>query len=112
MSKPLEQQIIERARTIISHEEHWCRGALGRDVHGGHVDPTGETALRKCAIGALMAAAAELMADKKQARAFADVAANRLGGVDVIIRTNDIDGHAAVLELFTGGILAMRARRL
>lgn len=28
MSKPLNIQIIEKARFLIEKEEHWCRGTL------------------------------------------------------------------------------------
>jgi hypothetical protein len=28
MSKPLNIQIVERARFLIEKEEHWCRGTL------------------------------------------------------------------------------------
>jgi len=100
MSKPLKRQILERARTFISHEEHWCRGALGRDAYSNRVDPTDATALRRCAFGALMAAAVELVADPKQARALADVVAQETCGANFLVHTNDMNGHAAALALF------------
>jgi hypothetical protein len=34
MSKPLKLQIVERARTLIADEQHWCRGHLAQDVNG------------------------------------------------------------------------------
>lgn len=100
MSKPLKRQILERARTLISDENHWCRGALGRDVYGNRVDPTDPTALRRCAFGALMAAAVELVADPKQARALAHAIAQETCGTNFLIHTNDVHGHAAALALF------------
>ena len=40
MSKSLNIQIIERARSLIEKEEHWCRGTLAVDARGNAVGPT------------------------------------------------------------------------
>ena len=34
MARPLQIQIVERARALIADEQHWCRGELARDVNG------------------------------------------------------------------------------
>ena len=39
MSKPLNIQIVERARSLIEKEEHWCRGTLAMDARGNAVCP-------------------------------------------------------------------------
>jgi hypothetical protein len=64
MSKPLKFQIIERAKEIIQDERHWCRGYLAMDVSGDSADPTSSDAVRRCALGALIAAAYQLTNDR------------------------------------------------
>jgi hypothetical protein len=100
VSKPLTRQILEHARNIIADENHWCRGCLARDAHGREVDPMNATAQRRCAYGALIAAAFEFVADIKRARDLADAAAREMRGPSTLINTNDIQGHTAVLMLF------------
>ena len=100
MSKPLTRPIIERARVLIADEKHWCRAALARDERGFQVDPTDAAALQRCAFGALVAAAFELVGDLKQAHNLADAVAREVCGPSSLIHTNDTEGHAAVLALF------------
>ena len=78
----------------------WCRAALARDEHGRQVDPTDPTARRRCAFGALTAAAFELVGDLKQAKRLADNLAKEIRGPSSLINTNDTGGHAAVLAVF------------
>ena len=63
MSKPLKVQVIEKARALIEDERHWCRGELARDMHALSVCPTDSRAERRCALGALIAAAYQLTND-------------------------------------------------
>jgi len=100
MSKPLTRQILDRARNLIADKDHWCRGSLAKDVRGRQVDPWDKTAVRRCAYGALIAAAFELVADVNQARDLADSIARKVHGSSWLITTNDIGGHRAVLALF------------
>lgn len=100
MSKPLTRQILERARDLIADKNRWCRGSLAKDVGGRQVDPWDSTAMRRCAYGALIAAAFELVADSKQARDLADAVAKEIHGSSWLITTNDIGGHGLVLALF------------
>ena len=104
MSKPLNRPIIERARALIADENHWCRGALARDDSGRQIDPTEAMARRRCAYGALVAAAYELVSDLSQAHDLADAAAREIRGSSSLINTNDTGGHAAVLALFDKAI--------
>jgi len=106
MSKPLTRPIIERARALIADENHWCRAALARDVRGWQVDPTDAKAHRRCAFGALIAAAFDLVADVKQAHNLADAVAREVSGPSSLINTNDTEGHAAVLALFDKALAA------
>ena len=106
MSKPITRHVIERARMLIAHENHWCRAALARDDRGFQVDPTDATARRRCAFGALIAAAFELVGDIKQAHNLADAVTREVRGTSSLINTNDTEGHAAVLALFDKALAA------
>jgi hypothetical protein len=106
MSKPLTRPIIERARSLIADEQHWCRAALARDERGRQVDPTDATARQRCAFGALIAAAFELVGDIKQAHDLAEAVAREIRCCSSLINTNDTEGHAAVLALFDKALVA------
>jgi hypothetical protein len=77
MSKPLTRPIIERARSLIADENHWCRAALARDEHGRQVDPTDTKVRQRCAFGALVAAAFEFVGNIWQAH---DLASHAISG--------------------------------
>jgi hypothetical protein len=106
MSKPITRPIIERARTLIEDENHWCRAALARDERGRQVDPTDMTAHQRCALGALVAAAFELVGDIKRAHDLANSVAREIRCTSSLINTNDTEGHAAVLALFDKALAA------
>ena len=106
MSTPLTRPIIERARALIADERHWCRGSLARDERGQQVDPTDVVARRRCAYGALIAAAFELVGDLNQAHKLADAVAKDIRGPSSLINTNDTLGHAAVLAIFDTALAA------
>ena len=91
MSKPITRHVIERARMLIADESQWCRGALARDERGRQVDPTDTTARRRCAFGALVAAAFELVGDTRQAHDLANVAARAIRCASSLINTNDTE---------------------
>ena len=63
MSRPFKLQIVERARALIADEQHWCRGHLAQDVNGVAVSPTSANAVKRCGLGAVIAAAYELTHD-------------------------------------------------
>jgi len=100
MTKPLSSTIIERARTLIADEQNWCRGVLARDERGEAVDPTDKSAVRRCAYGALVAAAFELVHDIAKAHDLAVITAREACCCSSLISINDHRGHAAVLALF------------
>ncbi len=106
MSKPINRHVIERARILIADESQWCRAALARDEGGRQVDPTDTTARQRCAFGALVAAAFELIGDIKQAHDLAVVAAREIRCTSSLINMNDTEGHAAVLALFDKALAA------
>jgi hypothetical protein len=67
MSRPLKLQIVEQARALIADESHWCRGELARDVNSMGVCPTSDSAMKRCGLGALIAAAYQLTSDYRGA---------------------------------------------
>jgi hypothetical protein len=100
MAKPLKFQIIERARELIQNEQHWCRGSLALDASGESADPTSSEAVRRCALGALVAAAYQLTSNRSRCYDLAIIALRPLCGSNTVVLTNDHLGHAAVLALF------------
>ena len=106
MARPLQIQIVERARALIADKQHWCRGELARDVNGEGVCPTSASALKRCALGAVIAAAHELTHNLDSANDFAFKALRPRYGTATLVRVNDMRGHAAVLALFDTVIAA------
>ena len=51
MARPLQIQIVERARALIADGQHWCRGDLARDTNGEEVSPTAASAVKRCGSG-------------------------------------------------------------
>jgi hypothetical protein len=106
VSKSLKLQIVEQARTLIEDERHWCRGVLARDQNGLSVCPTDDRVERRCALGALIAAAYQITSDHDQARDLALRAVRPHYGTATLVNINDFRGHAAVLALFDEVIAA------
>ena len=100
MSRPLKSQIVEGARALIEDERHWCHNELARDANGRSVDPTDQRAVRRCGLGALIAAAYQITNDHRQAHDLAVAALRPLHGSTTLVMINDIKGHLAVLALF------------
>ena len=100
MSKPLKVQIVEKARSLVEGKEHWCRGTLAMDAHGNPVCPTDPTAQRRCALGALIAAAHELTYNTRQAYDLALSVVRSCRATSTLVNINDVRGHAAVLAFF------------
>ena len=106
MARPLQMQIVEKARALIADELHWCRGELARDVNGEGVCPISTSAVKRCALGAVIAATHELTHDLDAAHDFAFKALRPNYGTATLVRVNDMRGHAAVLALFDEVIAA------
>jgi hypothetical protein len=100
MSRPLKLQIVERARALIEEERHWCRNELARDANGRSVGPTDPRAVRRCGLGALIAAAYQVTNDHRRTHDLAIAALRPLHGSTTLVKINDIRGHSAVLALF------------
>ena len=105
MSRPLKVQIVERARALIADEQHWCRRHLA-EVNGVTVSPTSGSAVKRCGLGALIAAAYQLTHDLDEAYKLGHEALRPRYGPATVIHVNDVRGHAAVLALFDEVIAA------
>jgi hypothetical protein len=106
MSRPLKLQIFERARALIADEQHWCRGHLAQDAGGVAVSPRSASAVKRCGLGAVIAAAYELTHDFDAAHDLAHNALPARYGPATLVHINDMRGHAAVLALFDEVIAA------
>ena len=108
MSRPLKLQIVEQARALIADDGHWCRGELARDINGEEVFPTAASAVKRCGLGAVIAAAYKLTNDLDTAHDLAFKVLRPIYGTATLVRVNDMRGHAAVLALFDEVIAAER----
>jgi hypothetical protein len=99
MAKPLQIQIVKKARSLITDQQRWCRGELARDVYGEGTCATSPSAVRWCALGAVIAAAYELTHDLKAAHDLALKALRPKYGTATLVGVNDMRGHADVLAL-------------
>ena len=109
MARSLKLQVVERARALIADQRHWCRGDLARDVNGVAVCPTAADAVKRCGLGAVMAATYDLTHDFNAAQDFAFRALRPCYGTTTLVQINDLRGHAAVLALFDEVIAAENA---
>ena len=100
MSRPLTFQIVEQARSLIADEQHWCRGQLAANTRGQVVLPTSAKAVRRCGLGAVIAAAFQLTQDYDAAYILAHNALRPYCGLSTLVHVNDERGHAAVIALF------------
>ena len=101
MPRPLKVQIVERARALIANEQHWCRRHLALEV-----SPTSAKAMKRCALGAVVAAAYQLTHDYDAAHQLGHEVLAPIYRAAILMRVNDTRGHAAVLALFDEVIAA------
>jgi hypothetical protein len=106
MSRRLKVQIVERARALIADEKHWCRRHFGEDANGLPVSPTSASATKRCALGAVIAAAYQFTNDADAAYRIGYQALRPQYGSATLIKVNDVRGHTAVLALFDEVIAA------
>ena len=107
MSRPLKVQIVERARELVADEQNWCQRHLAQDVNGASVSPTSTAAVKRCGLGAVIAAAYQLTHDFDAAHQLGHEALRPRYGAATLVHVNDMRGHAAVLALFDEVIAAM-----
>jgi hypothetical protein len=106
LSRPLKVQIVERARALIAEERHWCRRHLALDKNGVVVSPTSAKAVKRCALGAVIAAAYQLTHDYDAAHQLGHEVLAPIYRAATLMQVNDNRGHAAVLALFDEVIAA------
>jgi hypothetical protein len=106
LARPLKLHIVERARELIADEQHWCRHHFGEDANGFPVSPTSASASKRCALGAVIAAAYQLIHNHDVAYQIGYQALRPRYGSATVIHVNDTRDHAAVLALFDEVIAA------
>jgi hypothetical protein len=106
MARPLQIQIIQRAQALIEDQDRWCRNHIALDANGSAVFPINPAAVKRCALGALIAAAYELTRDHDAADKLAYDALRPYCGTSTLIHINDMRGHDEVLAVFEE-VLAM-----
>jgi hypothetical protein len=74
-------------------------GELAIDMNALSVRPTDSRAERRCALGALIAGAYEIINDFSRAHDLAISAVRPLHGSATLVNVNDVRGHATVLAL-------------
>ena len=106
MSRPLKVQVVELARALIADEQHWCRHHLAQDVNCVSVSPTSTRAVKRCGLGAAIAAAYQLTQDYDAAHRLGHEAMRPRYGAATLIYVNDTRGHSDVLALFDEVVVA------
>jgi hypothetical protein len=106
VSRPLKVQIVERARELIADEEHWCRRHLALDKNGVVASPTSANAVKRCGLGAVIAAAYQLTHDLDAAHQLCQEVLGPHYRAAMLMHINDVRGHGAVLALFDEVIAA------
>lgn len=114
MSKPLVQQVTERARGLVADPRTWTQYAIARTGNNRHCEPTEAKAARFCAYGAILKAAYDISGTNEQAQRLADQTAMLIMGRDSpysafeeMIAINDghrVSSRKALLELFDGAL--------
>ena len=103
MTKTLQHQIIEGALHLLSEEEHWTRCSLARNSEGEPCSVWDPEAVRFCAVGAMWRTAYELtgnLEDFPLVEATAKHVVLSNGRTDCLQTLNDLEGHAAVVQMF------------
>ena len=92
---------VAPARRLIAGEQHWCTHHLALDKNGIVVSPTSSLAVKRCALGAVIAAAYQLTHDFDTAHKLGHEAFHPIGRPAALMYVNDTrGGHSAVLALF------------
>ena len=95
------------ARALIADERDWCTGALGLTEDGDSVPGDHPSAVRRCSIGALQAAEAQLGVGQGRPYTHLLQAADKLGYLTPV-SLNNRGGHALTLRMFDIAIALSR----
>ena len=104
MTRSLQFSILQSARELIADEDRWCRGTLAITAERQLVCPTDPRATRRCALGAVIAAAQTFTNDDVEAVSLAMSTIRRHRSTATLIAINDFEGHDAVLAFFDQAI--------
>ena len=107
MARPLDTEVLARARALVANPDTWTQGATARDARGRRVEPEDDEAVRFCLIGALHRACAEVVAPLgvyNRASARLEAASFALGKRGAVSIVNDTEGHAGALALIDAAI--------
>jgi hypothetical protein len=109
MAKTLRHQIIEGALHLLSEEEHWTRCSMARNSAGDPCSVWDPAAVRFCALGAMWRAAYALTGNPEvfplvDGIAKQVIASNGRG--DTLQMLNDLEGHAAVVQMLQTALAA------
>ena len=108
MSKPIQYFVLSEARLLIDNPQDWCKGTFAIGKSGRTLVSGSPRAVKHCAVSAIMLAARQHVAKKRDAERIADsiIAMMAPAGSDAraaqkyIWSINDSQGHAAVIDLF------------
>lgn len=107
VSPNLQQQILRKARGLLSDKRKWTRYGAARTGNGAVCPPYAPEAVKFCAYGAIARAALEVTGDTQQARRLArSIEMLLVGGERApqppnrLCYVNDRKGYAAVMGLF------------
>lgn len=96
MSKPLLQQVCERARRLVDDPRTWTQFAIAQTGNHKACKPNDTRAVRFCAYGAILRAANDIAGNEAAAEQLTDQAAKLVTGQDNVfaafedlIGTND-----------------------
>lgn len=93
--------VLEAVQAKIRDPLHWCQGNYAKDNKGESVDPISVNAVQFCSIGALIAVTnKDDTDDYNRARKLMEQAANDLFSTVMLVHVNDVQGHAAVMQMF------------
>lgn len=109
MSPDLQQQILRKARNLLSDRRRWTRYSAARTGNGIVCTPYAPDAVKFCAYGAVVRAALEVTGSRQQAGQLARSIEMRLFGQarvqqQRLSHVNDCEGYAAVLALLDAAV--------
>lgn len=101
-------ELLQQARTLIEHPEHWTRDTLARDAYGAWTGCRDRGAAAWCAVGAVynVCGGAHRPAADRLCATLDDVARRYFGWTGVS-SLNDFLGHSAALKAYDIAIREM-----
>lgn len=101
--------ILKKARRLLSKPERWAKGHSAYDAYGGHVNITAKTAVKFCAVGAIVKSAGEEWFNI-HAMWLSNYLSIMLGQSIVVWNDHPRRTHAQVLRAFDKAIAKLEAQ--